>query len=217
MRVLLVTHFFPPEELSIAYLMKELACALAENGHEVDVLTGFPNWPSGKCFDGYASRSFTHERMGKVNVHRVPFLASPNGSFLQRIVDFKSFEYAVVKFGKQLVRPNLIYVPIPPNEDALAARALARYFNCKYVVNVQDIQPDSAIELGYIRNSLAIKLLRWQERAIYRDVAHVVPIGENLQKRLEKKNFVKSRMSVLPNWVNTVRISRNVTGGFARA
>lgn len=202
MRILITSHFFLPEELSIAFLMKELADALADKGHEVDVLTGFPNWPGGQCFEGYSATRFSHEKMGKLNVYRMPFRAAPNGSFIQRVIDFKSFEFAARKYGKQLPRPDLIYVPVPPNEDALAARWLARYFNCKYVINVQDIQPDSAIDLGYIRNPLAIKLLRWQEQVMYRDAAHVVTIGENFRRRLEAKKIAASKISVLPNWIN---------------
>src|SRR5665811_269342 len=100
MRVLFVSHFFLPEELSIAFLMKELADSLVEQGHEVDVLTGFPNWPSGKFFAGYAADEFSHEKMGGLNVYRVPFRAAPNGNFLQRVMDFKSFEFAVRKYGR---------------------------------------------------------------------------------------------------------------------
>ncbi len=202
MRVLFVSHFFLPEELSIAFLMKELAEALADRGHQVDVLTGFPNWPSGQCFPGYSDQAFAQESMGKLTVYRMPFRPSPNGSFIQRVLDFKSFELAVRRYGRRLPKPDLIYVPVPPNEDALAARWLARYFGCPYVVNVQDIQPDGAIELGYIKNPLAIALLRRQEAQIYQDAAHVVTIGENFRQRLLLKNILPSKISVMPNWIN---------------
>lgn len=203
MRVLFVTHFFLPEELSIAFLMKEFAEALADMGHEVDVLTGYPNWPGGKCFTGYSASKFTHEKMGKLNVYRIPFRAAPNGTFFERVMDFKSFEFNARRYGKTLQRPDVIYVPVPANEDALAARALARHFRCKYVVNVQDIQPDGAIELGYIRNPLAIKILRSEERKIYEDAAHLVTIGENFRCRLKEKGISEEKISVLPNWIDT--------------
>lgn len=202
MRVLFVSHFFLPEELSIAYLMKELADSLAEAGHEVDVLTGYPNWPGGKCFPGYSASRFSYEKMGKLNIYRIPFRAAPNGTFLQRVLDFKSFEFNARRYGKKLQRPDVIYVPVPANEDALAARALARHFRCKYVVNVQDIQPDGAIELGYIKNPLAIKVLQRQERLMYADAAHLVAIGENFRERLKAKGIPEEKISVLPNWVD---------------
>lgn len=182
--------------------MKELADSLAEAGHEVDVLTGYPNWPGGKCFPGYSASRFSYEKMGKLNIYRIPFRAAPNGTFLQRVLDFKSFEFNARRYGKKLQRPDVIYVPVPANEDALAARALARHFRCKYVVNVQDIQPDGAIELGYIKNPLAIKVLQRQERLMYADAAHLVAIGENFRERLKAKGIPEEKISVLPNWVD---------------
>ena len=59
MRILFVTHYFPPEELSMAFLVKEFADFMAVRGHVVDVLTGYPNWPIGKCFAGYDASAFT--------------------------------------------------------------------------------------------------------------------------------------------------------------
>ena len=202
LRILFVSHFFLPEELSGAYLVKELADALTDEGHEVDVLTGFPNWPGGKCFPGYSASRFSHEKMDKLNVYRIPFFAAPNGTFLQRVLDFKSFEFNARRFGKKLQRPDLIFVPVPANEDALAARCLAKHFLCKYVVNVQDIQPDGAIELGYIKNPFAITILRWQEQKMYANAAHLVAIGENFRQRLIEKGIPEKKISVLPNWIN---------------
>src|SRR3954454_17556261 len=100
LRFLFVTHFFPPEELSASFLAFEFARALVERGHDVDVLTGYPNWPEGRVFAGYARNGFTTQALDGIHVHRVPFLASPNGNFLQRACDFKSFEWLVWLRGR---------------------------------------------------------------------------------------------------------------------
>ncbi len=202
MRVLFVSHFFPPEELSGAFLTFEFAKALVEAGHVVDVLTGYPNWPGGKAFEGYSSRVFTREVMSGVNVHRIPFLASPNGNFVQRALDFKSFQLLAWHHGRNLQRPDLIYVMVPPNEDALVARQLARHFKCAFVVNVQDVQPDTAIALGYLKNPVLIALLRRQEAMIYRDADRVVAIGHSIRRRLIDKGIDGRIVDVLPNWIN---------------
>jgi colanic acid biosynthesis glycosyl transferase WcaI len=200
--VLFVSHFFPPEELSAAFLTFEFARALVEAGHQVDVLTGFPNWPAGASFAGYASSRFTRELMSGINVHRVPFFPSPNGNFLQRALDFKSFQLLAWHFGRKLPRPDLVYVMVPPNEDALVARRLALHFGAAYVPNIQDIQPDTAIALGYLRNPVVIALLRRQEAAVYRDADRVVAIGESMRRRLINKGVDAKLIEVLPNWIN---------------
>jgi glycosyltransferase involved in cell wall biosynthesis len=201
-RVLFVSHFFPPEELSAAFLTFEFAKALVDAGHEVDVLTGFPNWPGGKVFSSYTARTFTQEMMSGVNVHRLPFLPSPNGNFLQRALDFKSFQFLAWTHGRRLPRPDLVYVMAPPNEDALVARRLAKHFDSAYVPNIQDVQPDTAIALGYLKNPVLISLLRRQEAAVYRGADRVVAIGDSMRRRLIDKGIDANIIEVLPNWIN---------------
>jgi colanic acid biosynthesis glycosyl transferase WcaI len=201
-RILFVTHFFPPEELSMAILIRELADAMAERDHAVDVLTGYPTWPSGRCLPGYSQWKPSSERAGALTVHRVPHFASPGGPLWRRMLDFKTFELSVKLFGSRLSRPDLIYVHVPPNEDAIAAAFLARGFGCPCVLNVQDVQPDSALDLGQVQNPLVISLLRRQERSMYRNAAHVVAIGEGLRKRISSKGVPDDRISTLPNWID---------------
>jgi len=211
-RVLFVSHFFPPEELSAAFLTLEFAKALVTAGHSVDVLTGYPNWPGGRAFEGYRSNVFAHEVISGVGVHRVPFLASPNGNFVQRALDFKSFQFLAWHHGRKLQRPDLVYVMAPPNEDALVARRLARHFKSAYVINIQDVQPDTAIALGYLRNPLLVALLRRQEATIYRDADRVVAIGNSMRRRLMDKGIDGRIVDVLPNWINPqdiIPLSRN--------
>ena len=202
MKILFVSHYFPPEELSMAFLVKELADYMAARGHEVTVLTSYPNWPVGKCFAGFNSKVFTTEKLGELTVCRIPFFASPNGSFLRRALDFKSFEFNIKRYGKRLPKPDLIYVHVPPNEDAYAADWLSRHFSVPFVLNVQDIHPDSAIELGYVKNPLLIRLLRRQERAMYDHTAHVTVIGENFRNRILKKGISPGKVTVIPNWID---------------
>jgi len=187
----------------MAFLVKEFADFMAARGHVVDVLTGYPNWPIGKCLAGYDPSAFTTEKMGDLSVYRIPFYASPNGSFWQRVLDFKSFEVNVKRFGRRLPRPDLLYVSIPPNDDASASLWLAERFKTKYVLNVQDIHPDSAIELGYVKNPLIIALLRHQERKIYSRAAHVTVIGENFRRRILGKGIAQDKVTVVTNWIDT--------------
>lgn len=203
MRILLISHFFPPEEPPAAFLAFELATALKHANHDVDVITGFPNWPTGTVFNGYYRNKTTIENINGLNIIRLPFLAAPSGSFIRRAIDFTSFQFLVKREGKKLNRPDLIYVLAPPNEDGLAARSLAKHFKCPYVLNIQDIHPDTAINLGYIKNKLLINLLKYQESKMYNDAAHVVTIGSQMKKMLVKKGISEKKISIVPNWIDS--------------
>lgn len=203
MRILLISHFFPPEEPPAAFLAFELAKALKQANHDVDVITGFPNWPTGNVFTGYNRDRTTIENIDGLNIIRLPFLAAPSGNFIRRAFDFTSFQFLVKREGKKLNRPDLIYVLAPPNEDGLAARSLAKHFKCPYVLNIQDIHPDTAKNLGYIKNKLLINLLKYQESKMYKDAAHVVAIGSQMKKTLVRKGISEKKISIVPNWIDS--------------
>ncbi len=203
MRILFISHFFPPEEPPAAFLAFEFSKALKQAGHEVDVLTGYPNWPNGRVLSGYSHCRKTTENIEGIDVHRLPFLASPTGGFIRRALDFISFQILVKWYGRKLSRPDLIYVLVPPNEDGIAARYLANYFNCPYVLNVQDLHPDTSINLGFVKNKLLIYLLKKQATVMYGDTTHVVAIGSAIRTMLIDKGVPSDRVSVLPNWIDT--------------
>lgn len=190
----------------MAFLVQELADATAARGHEVHVLTGYPNWPVGKPMAPYSAWRPVSERMGGVTVHRIPFLASPNGPLWRRMLDFKSFELSVRIFGRSLERPDVIHVHVPPNEDALATAALAEYFACPFVLHVQDVQPDGAIKIGSLKSQLAIAILRRQETSVYERAAHVLALGVEMRTRILRKGVAATKVSLLPNWINAQAI-----------
>lgn len=190
----------------MAFLVQELADATAARGHEVHVLTGYPNWPVGRTMRPYSAWRPASERMGGVTVHRIPFLASPNGPLWRRMLDFKSFELSVRIFGRSLERPDLIHVHVPPNEDALATAALAKYFACPFVLHVQDVQPDGAIKIGSLKSQLAIAILRRQETCVYERAAHVLALGAEMRTLILRKGVAATKVSLLPNWINAQAI-----------
>jgi len=203
MRILFICHYFPPEQPPAAFLSFEFCQALQQAGHNVDVLTGVPNWPTGRILSGYNTHQVITENMDGVMVHRLPFLPSPSGGFIRRALDFTSFQLLVKWYGKKLPRPDLIYVLVPPNEDGIAARYLANYFNCPYILNVQDLHPDTSINLGFVKNKLLIYLLKKQARLMYKDSEHVLTIGTEMRNQLVKNGLLPGRVSVLPNWIDT--------------
>ncbi|HKQ30215.1 MAG TPA: glycosyltransferase WbuB, partial [Burkholderiales bacterium] len=77
MNILIVTQYFWPENFRI----NDLATGLAERGHTVTVLTGKPNYPSGKFFPGYGFLGRAREIYGQITVHRVPLFPRGQGAW----------------------------------------------------------------------------------------------------------------------------------------
>ena len=91
MRILMLSQWFDPEPT-----FKGLAFAreLMRLGHEVQVLTGFPNYPGGKLYEGYRVRLLQRENYGGISVLRVPLYPSHDNSALRRIANYVSFAVA---------------------------------------------------------------------------------------------------------------------------
>ena len=108
MRILILTQWFQPEPM---FKGLPFAKELARRGHEVEVLTGFPNYPGGQIYDGYRVKLWQREIMDGIRVNRVALYPSHNNSGVHRIVNYLSFAFMCLLVGPWLIRkPDVIYV-----------------------------------------------------------------------------------------------------------
>ena len=119
MRILILTQWFDPEPTFKGLLF---ARELAARGHEVEVLTGFPNYPDGKVYPGYGIRPWVREKIDGINVLRVALYPSHNKSGLNRVFNYLSFAFSAAVIGSALIRkPDVMYVYHPPITVGFAA------------------------------------------------------------------------------------------------
>ena len=140
-RVLLITQWFDPEPTP-----KGLAFAreLARQGFSVEVLTGFPNYPTGRLYPGYRMRWRERRLMDGVVVHRVPLYPSHDQSALRRAFNYLSFAFSVLIHGLAAAgRADVIYVYHPPLTVAAAGTLLAVLRRRPVVCDIQDLWPDT--------------------------------------------------------------------------
>lgn len=165
MRVLVVSQYYWPETFRIT----EVVQALRDEGCEVIVLTGQPNYPEGVPFKGYSWWSMGAEQHDGVTILRVPLFPRGQGSALRLILNYLSFVFSAAVFGPWLLRGrsiDSIFVFAPsPILQAIPAIWLAKLKNASLVTWVQDLWPESLSATGFVRNTrlLAIvsSLVRW--------------------------------------------------------
>src|SRR5687767_11159042 len=149
-RLLILTQYFPPEMGAPQVRLSELGERLIDLGWEVEALTALPNYPTGHVYPGYPRRRPTVETIGRIRTARVPLVPSQKG-FLRRLACYLSFAASAAFHGPRLCsRPDVLLFESPPLFLGLAARRLARRWRCPYVMNVSDLWPQSAIEMGEI-------------------------------------------------------------------
>ena len=204
MRILLLTQYFPPEKVGPAVWLKELTEDLLEAGHEVSVLTAFPNYPNGVVPPPYRHKLYQREELGGAHVFRTYIYATPSKAFWRRVVNFGSFIVSSFLGGVLACpRADVIYAAfLPPLPLGLTASVLGWLKSAKVVVNIQDIHPDVAVAVGVLRNRTAIRFFKWMEKWIYRHADTIIVISDGFRQNLLVKGVLGSKIRVVPNWAD---------------
>src|SRR5207249_1068213 len=122
MRVLILSQYYAPEPIPKPV---ELAAELRRRGHEVKVVTGFPNYPTGKVYPGYRVRWCAHEEIGGVPVTRMFEYPYHGTNTLRRLLNYFSFMCSAPFALSRLPAFDVIYVWHPPLTIGLAAWVMA--------------------------------------------------------------------------------------------
>ena len=202
LRITFLTHYFPPEVGAPQTRMYELARNLRRGGDEVAVVTAFPNYPTGIVHDGYRGRFAMEESMDGVRVIRRWVFATPNAGFFKRIVNHFSFVLSSLTALRSVGRTDVIFVQSPPLPIGLAAIAFSVFKRAPFVFNVSDIWPESAIQLGVLRNPGAIWLAELLERLIYRRALRITVPTPGMLERLAARGIPRSKLFLLTNGVD---------------
>lgn len=203
LRVTFLTHYFPPEVGPAQVRLFELAKRLIGTGETVTVVTGFPNYPTGVIAPGYGGKMFMEDHVDGIRVLRTWVFATRGRGFLSRILNYLSFPVFSLLAIRKLGRTDVIYVQSPPLFTGLAALWFARLKRAPFIFNVSDIWPQSAVELGVLRNRFAIRISEMLERHIYRRAARITVPTPGILERLVARGVPRERLFLLTNGVDT--------------
>jgi colanic acid biosynthesis glycosyl transferase WcaI len=150
-KILYVSQYFPPEMGAPAARAAELAQHWAEAGHDVSVLTGFPNHPTGVVPEEWRPRLHRltyHEKVGNVDVFRTWLWPLPNRKAHERMRNYASFCISAALRGLTIPRSDVVIATSPQLLVALAGWWLAFARNLPFVFEVRDLWPESLTAVG---------------------------------------------------------------------
>lgn len=205
MRIILLSQWFDPEPGATKGL--PLAKWLQARGHDVKVLTGFPNYPGGKVYDGYKIRPWQHQTMDGVPVLRVPLYPSHDNSARGRILNFTSFAASAATIGTVGVGgADVGYVYHPPPTIGLAAMSLKFFRRIPFVYHIADMWPETVMESGMVRPGRTRDRM---ERAInawcnlvYRQAAAITVLSPGFKDMLVARGVPADKVHVIYNWTD---------------
>lgn len=206
MRILLVCHYYAPEPGAPQARLSETARAWRDAGHDVTVLTGFPNHPTGILRPGDRGRLFREDRVDGIRVLRCWLYATPNRGFLKKTFGHLSFMTTSVLLGApRAKRPDVIVVSSPTFFSVFSAWFLSRVWRRPFVFEVRDLWPAIFTELGVLTNRRIIRALEKMELGLYRAAARVVPVTDGFRDDIVGRGIPPGKVFTITNGVDTDR------------
>jgi putative colanic acid biosynthesis glycosyltransferase WcaI len=196
-RLLVFNQYYWPGIEATAQLLTELCEALAREA-DVRVVTG--------VLHGHEDEPRRHVHNG-VEIERVPSTSYERSKLLARAANYASYLSNALVFGLRGPRPDVVLCMTDPPVVADVALLVARRYRAPLVVISQDVFPEIAVQLKRLENPLVMWVLRALVSAYLRRADRVVAIGETMRRRLEAKGARPERLHVIPNWVDTKRLT----------
>lgn len=209
MKILILVDTYPPEISSAASLMQDLAQGLKKRGHEVLVVTTNPRHYLSKSGLGALDEGSVL-RVHTLPIHKVNFVIRGISQLLLPFLFYR----AVTKNIKTGLDGVIVYSP--PITLGLAGKWIKKKYSAKFILNLQDIFPQNAIDLGIIRNGVVASFFEMFERMAYNS-ADIITFNSpgGVEFLVRKKMVPQNKVKLLYNWINvdSFQVSSRIPDG----
>lgn len=199
-KILVLTQYYPPEG---AHIPATIAEGLAERGHSVRVVTGFPNYPAGRIYPGFTQRWRDRKRVGSLDVLRVPLWIDHSENPLKRVLNYSSFAVSAATTRRFAKGADVIYVYATQMTPALGPWLWRLRGGAPYVLHIQDLWPDSITGSSLVSARAARlieRLLTPWLRSVYRRASAVIGIAPTMVETLRSRGVDLGRAHLVYNW-----------------
>lgn len=206
MRIGMLTQWFDPEP-GPAALPGVLARGLVERGHQVQVVTGFPNYPTGEIAEGYALRRQLDECLDGVDVRRVALWPSHDGSAVKRLANYLSFAASATVNGLSRLRHcDAVWVGYSPISIAVPMWASRYLLGTPLMVHALDLWPDTVTASGFsspgLAGRIADRTMHAWCNAMYRSAESVAYISPSVRAILAERGVPEEKLAYVPMWAD---------------
>jgi len=205
MHILFLTDNFPPEGNAPATRTYEHAREWVKLGHKVTIITGAPNFPEGKVFDGYSNSWYSKTYLEGIEVRRVKTYITANEGFIKRILDFISFMFSSFFAGLFVKKPDIIVGTSPQFFTAVSAWALSAVRFKPFVFELRDIWPASITAVGAMKDSIAIRMLEKLEMFLYKRADSIISVTNAFKRELIERGVDGEKIDVVLNGVDLAK------------
>lgn len=200
MKILIFSQYFAPENFRI----NELVLGLQERGHDITVITGQPNYPTGNFYPGYGRNGPKYERIYGAHIFRVPVVPRRNGSAIDLTLNFLSYALfaSIAVIFKLRSEYDIIFVfQVSPVTVCLPALIASKRFNLSVIMWVLDAWPDSLKATGALKSPILLNLISIIVRQIYAGCSKILVQSKALVPSINEMNVPLSNIYYFPNWI----------------
>lgn len=208
MKILYFTQFYSPENIAAAFRAKEHSAVWVDEGHEVTIFTGWPNYPVGKLFSGYVMEKLGEEVIDGVRVFRSQLKIQPNTSFAKRIESGVSFIVNGLRNTRRDSPVGEDYDVVLVTSGTVFAAWLGVHFAKKkglpLVVEFRDLTYRQMIATGSSESSLKVRAMKALELSFCKAADCIVVLTDGFKKDLEAAGISGDNIAVVPNGADVV-------------
>ena len=198
MKVVVVYQYYQGHGAPGHSLVYELAQFLAERGHDVTVVSGetgymqrnMPTLP-------WYRRIVRRERDGKVNVVRTYTYSELHRSYLCRLLSFISFSLSCPLGLLSVAKPDVVLASSPPIFPMFPAWLVCKLRRIPFVMEVRDLWPASAVQMGILKNRQLIGIMAWMERVLYNQSEKIVALTEGIRDDICSRGWPKTKVELV--------------------
>ena len=216
MRVIVWGINYAPEFTGIAPHSVALCEDLRARGHDVEMITSFPYYPTWEKRPEDRATLYRTDVVNGVTVRRCWQFVPARVSAWKRIAHEGSFIATSFLRALSRPRPDVFVMISPPLLLGAAAAIASRMKRAPYVYHVQDMQPDAAVGLGMLRAGRFTRALYALERIAYRHAARVSGITQGMLKSFRAKGVPEAKLVYFPNAISLAPASQAVERGSFR-
>ncbi|MCL5260316.1 MAG: glycosyltransferase family 4 protein [Gammaproteobacteria bacterium] len=199
MRILIITQFYPPEPSAIP---NDLAKGMKKLGHDVEVITGFPNYPEGKIYPGYKQRLYQYCELDGIKVLRLPLYPDHSLSTTKRALSYLSFAFMATVFCPFLIKkPDVIFV-YHTLTSGIPAWWYGFLYKVPFVFNVQDLYPDSFSVVNIAKKSIPYRLAQCLANFVYSKAGALSVISNGFKNNLVERGVFPEKIEIIHSWVD---------------
>ena len=202
MRILFLSHYFPPEVNAPATRTYEHCKQWVKMGHEVTVVSCVPHHPMGKAYPGYKNKFYHVEQKDGIRAIKIFTYITANEGFIKRTFNYVFYMLMAILMAPFLPKADVVISTSPQFFNGLAGYFVSRIKRARWLLEIRDLWPESIIAVGAIGNKHAIALLEWIERFVYRKADHIVAVTKAFKTHIAAHGANPDNITVIRNGVD---------------